>query len=94
MKTFYYYENSRKRYRASHSASGYIGYAMEYKVKSADVLGRKFYNWVCVVEMVSKLKFKEVKPLIDKKVMVDREVKSSTRVINTNPFLEYMSELE
>jgi hypothetical protein len=44
--------------------------------------------------MVSKLKFKEVKPLIDKKAMVDREVKSSTRVINTNPFLEYMSELE
>ena len=63
MKTFYYYENSRKRYRASHSASGYIGYAMEYKVKSVNVLGRKFYNWVCVVEMVSKLKFKEGYPL-------------------------------
>jgi len=94
MKTFYYYENSRKRYRASHSASGYISYAMEYRVKSVNVFGRKFYNWVCVVEMVSKLKFKEVKPLIDKKALVDREVKSNTRVINTNPFLEYMSELE
>ena len=93
MKTFYYYENSRKRYRASHSASGYIGYAVEYKVKGLNAFGKKFYNWVCVAEMVSKLKFKEVKPLIDKKVKIDREIKSSTRVINTNPFLEYMSEL-
>lgn len=94
MKTFYYYESSRKRYRATHSASGYISYAMEYRVKSVNLLNRTFYNWVCVVEMVSKLKFKEVKPLIDKKARVDREVKSNTRVVTTNPFLEYMGELE
>jgi hypothetical protein len=94
MRTFYYYENSRKRYRASQSAIDGTTYVLEYKVRSFNALGKTFYNWRPVVEMISKLKFKDVKPLMDRKVNVDREIKSTNRRTLTNPFLQYMAELE
>lgn len=93
MKTFFYYENSRKRYRAVQNHVDMTNYVLEYRVKNFNMFGKAHYIWKPVVEMQSKYKFKEVKPMIDKKVLVDREIRSLNRSTFTNPFLEYINDL-
>lgn len=94
MRTFYYYENPRKRYKAMQTATDGTTYILEYRVLNFNALGKSFYNWRQVLIMVSRLKFKEVKPLIDRRVNVDREIRTMNRKIYTNPFLEYINDLD
>jgi hypothetical protein len=94
MRTFYYYENPRKRYKAMQTATEGTTYVLEYRVKNFNTFGKSFYTWRHVLDMISKLKFKEVKPLIDRRVNLDREIRTMNRKTYTNPFLEYINDLD
>lgn len=89
MKTFYFYENSRKRYTASYNAGEQIHYTVEYRVKVMGLFGRSYYSWKEVASMSSMKKFDAIKPLLDIKMRDDLFIKAERRKITVNPFLEY-----
>ncbi len=91
MKKFYLYENKRKRYTATYSAGEQILYTVEYRVKKMSILGRSIYEWREVAHVRSMKKFQDVKPYIDAKVSDDMQIKSLSRRVYTNPFLEYVN---
>ena len=89
MKTYYHYENSRKRYSASYSAGEQILYTVEYKVKQISLFGRRIFSWVPMASLRSMKKFQDIKIFLDVKMQDDRMIKCESRRVYTNPFLEY-----
>lgn len=88
MRTFYHYENSRKRYSAS-SSGEQILYTVEYKVKQINLFGRRIFSWVPIASLKSVKKFQDIKIFLDIKMQDDRMIKCESRRVYTNPFLEY-----
>lgn len=93
MKTFYYYENSRKRYSASYSAGEKIFYTVDYRVQQINFFGNRLFKWVTVASLSSMKKFHDIKEMLDIKVYDDHRIKSEARRAYTNPFLEYQGNL-
>lgn len=91
MKTFYHYENSRKRYSASYSAGEQTLYSVEYRVKQVNVFGVRLYSWIPVASLRSMKKFQDIKYLLEAKIYDDNRIKCESRRVYTNPFLEYQS---
>ena len=91
MKTFYLYENKRKRYTATYSAAEQILYTVEYRVKKMTIMGKSIYEWREVASVRSMKKFQDIKHFIDAKVSDDMQMKSLSRRVYTNPFLEYVN---
>jgi hypothetical protein len=94
MKTFYHYENGRKRYTASYSAGEQILYTVEYKVKQTTIFKKRIFNWVPLASLRSMKKFQDIKYLLDIKVYDDRMIKLESRRVYINPFLEYQEDLK
>ena len=94
MKTFYHYENSRKRYTASYSAGEQILYTVEYKVQQVNIFGTRLFKWIPIASLRSMKKFQDIKLMLDIKIQDDRMIKCESRRVYTNPFLEYQEDVK
>jgi len=89
MRTFYHYDNSRKRYSATYSSGEQILYTVEYKVQQMNIFGTRFFKWIPMASLRSMKKFQDIKIFLDVKIEDDRMIKCESRKVYTNPFLEY-----
>jgi len=94
MKTFHYYENSRKRYSASYSAGDQILYTVEYKIQHINLFGNRFFKWIPMASLRSMKRFQDIKIFLDIKMQDDRMIKCESRRVYTNPFLEYQQDVK
>jgi hypothetical protein len=94
MRTFYHYENSRKRYSASYSAGEQILYTVEYKVQQVNFFGNRLFKWIPMASLRSMKKFQDIKIMLDVKMQDDRAIKCESRRVYTNPFLEYQEDVK
>lgn len=94
MKTFYHYDNSRKRYSATYSSGDHtILYSVEYRIKQVNIFGIRFFSWVPVASVRSTKKFQEIRYMLESKLYDDNKIRSESRRVYTNPFLHYQSYL-